>query len=124
MKTLNRFWPYFFAAAGVLLPVMAQAAAGDPTDPGQNPLNPLGNTAGGAPELYGRVIRLLLGFVGVAALLFFIWGGIVLLTSRGNADKIKQGRDTLVWAVIGLVVAFSSYIILRFVITSIITRET
>lgn len=101
------------------------AAAADPTaDPANHPLNPLGNASGGAPELYGRVIRLLLGFVGVGALLFFIWGGIVLLTSRGSADKVKAGRDTIVWAIIGLVVAFSSYIILRYVITAIITRES
>lgn len=125
MKPINHFSKYFFVALGAFLPLAgALAQSKDAADPGSSPLNPLGNTADGGPELYGRAIRLLLGFSGVAALLFFIWGGLVLLTSRGNADKIKQGRDTLVWAVIGLVVAFSSYIILRFVITSVITRES
>lgn len=127
MTITNNLRKYFFVALGTLLPLsqaLAQAATPDPTGRSNHPLNPLGNTEGGAPELYGRVIRLLLGFVGVGALLFFIWGGIVLLTSRGNADKVKAGRDTIVWAIVGLLVAFSSYIILRFVITSIITRET
>lgn len=112
-----------FSALGLLLPV-AQALAGtvNPADPGQHPLNPLGYTGGGAPELYGRVIRGLLGFAGVGALLFFIWGGIVILTSGGNSDKVKQGRDSIVWAALGLIIAFSSYIILNFVVKAIITR--
>lgn len=111
----------YFSALGLILPA-GQALAADP-GPGDHPLNPLGDTTGGAPELYGRIIRLLLGFTGVAALLFFIWGGIELLTSRGNQDKVKSGRDTIVWAIIGIFVAFSSYVILRYVIRAIITRE-
>lgn len=108
-----------FTGLGILLPA-AQALAVAPAD---HPLNPLGDTSGGAPELYGRVIRGLLGFAGIGALLYFIWGGIVILTSGGNSDKVKQGRDSIVWAAVGLIVAFSSYIILNFVIKAVITRE-
>jgi len=96
-----------------------QALAVDPAD---HPLNPLGDTSGGAAELTGRVIRGLLGLAGIGALLFFIWGGIVMLTSRGNSEKVKQARDTMVWAAIGLLVCFSSYIILRFVLEAILAR--
>jgi len=108
----------YFSALAWLLPAIARAD----TTPADHPLNPLGNTAGGGPELYGRIIRLLLGFTGVASLLFFIWGGVQLLASRGNTDKIKAGRDTIVWAIIGMFVAFSSYIVLRYVIKAVITR--
>ena len=111
---------FIFVALGLLLNA-AQALA--QADPGQHPLNPIGYAAGGAPELYGRVIRGLLGFAGVGALLFFIWGGIVILTSGGNSEKVKQGRDAILWAAVGLVVAFSSYIVLNFVIEAVITRE-
>lgn len=121
MKTIKIAKQLFFTALGIAAP-LAQALAENAAGPENHPLNPLGNTTGGAPELYGRAIRLLLGFTGVAALLFFIWGGIELLTSRGNQDKIKAGRDTIVWAIVGMVVAFSSYIILRFVLEAIITR--
>ncbi|OGY91823.1 MAG: hypothetical protein A3H70_04940 [Candidatus Komeilibacteria bacterium RIFCSPLOWO2_02_FULL_48_11] len=114
-----------YCLLGIILPaVQALAATPNPDDPASHPLNPLGNTAGGAPELYGRVIRGLLGFAGVGALLFFVWGGIVMLTSRGNAEKLKQARDTMVWAALGLLVCFSSYIILRFVLQSILARES
>lgn len=109
---------YILIIFGLLMP-SAQALA-----QANHPLNPLGDTSGGTPELFGRVIRGLLGFAGVGALLFFIWGGIVMLTSRGNSEKVKQATATMVWAAIGLLVCFSSYIILRFVLTSILARES
>ncbi|MEK7164414.1 MAG: hypothetical protein AAB779_00545 [Patescibacteria group bacterium] len=116
MTRPKKIYACYLVALGLLLPVLAQAQSA-----ANHALNPLGAT-GGAPELAGRVIRLLLGFTGVASLVFFIWGGIELLTSRGNQDKIKSGRDTIVWAVIGMFVAFSSYIILRYVIQAVVTR--
>lgn len=122
-KPISRCQNSLFIILGIILPAAQALAATNPDSPANHPLNPLGDASGGAPELYGRVIRGLLGFAGVGALLFFIWGGIVLLTSRGNSEKVKQGRDTLVWAVIGLLVCFSSYIILRFVLESIMARE-
>ena len=110
---------YIFILLGWLLPAAHALAQSAPAD---FSLNPLGDTSGGGPELYGRMLRFFLGFTGVAALFFFIWGGLVLLTSRGNQERVKSGRDTLLWAVIGLLVAFSSYIVLRFVIQTVITR--
>ena len=109
-----------FSLLGILLPMAHTLAQ---STPATHSLNPLGDTSGGAPELYGRILRLLLGFSGVGALMFFVWGGITLLMSRGNPDKVKAGKDTLMWAIIGLVVAFSSYIILRFVIQALVTRD-
>lgn len=111
---------YLFILLGLILPRLAAAAENTAAT---HPLNPLGDTSGGAPELYGRIIRGFLGAMGAAALLFFIWGGLKLLTSQGNPEKVKSGRDTLLWAAIGLIVAFSSYIILRFVIKAVITQE-
>ena len=86
-----------------------------------HPLNPLGSENISGPELFGRLIKFLLGFVGVAGLFFMIFGGFTLLISRGNAEKVKQGKDTIMWAVVGIIVAFASYALLRFVIEVIIT---
>lgn len=76
--------------------------------------NPLGiNTV---PELSNRVINGVLGAVGAIALLYLVWGGITWMTSRGNSDSVKKGKDTIVWAILGLAMIFSSYVILKFVI--------
>ena len=109
--------------AAILLPLAHALAANTTavTPKEDHPLNPLGDTTGGGAELYGRILKFLLGFAGIAALVFFIIGGIILLTSRGNADKLKSGKDTIVWAILGLLVTFTSYIVLRYVLEIIVT---
>ena len=69
------------------------------------------------PELIGYLIQALLGIVGSLALVMFIYGGIMWLTSGGNPDQVKKGKQTIIWAIMGLVVIFSAYAILRFVFT-------
>ncbi|MDA2922147.1 pilin [Patescibacteria group bacterium AH-259-L07] len=83
-----------------------------------DPLNiPEGKEA--IPELAGRIIKAVLGVVGVLALVMFIYGGILWMTSGGNAEKIKKGKDTIVWAVIGLAFIFFSYAILEFILKAL-----
>ena len=75
--------------------------------------NPLGNLDPQPQDLYGRLIFAFMGITGIIALLMFIIGGFQWMTAGGNAEKVKKGRDTLMWAVFGLIVIFSSYAILR-----------
>lgn len=81
--------------------------------------NPLGITS--IPSLIGRIIQGVTGVVGSIALAMFLYGGFLWLTSAGNNEKIKKGKEILVWAVLGLALIFSSYIIVNFVITGITT---
>lgn len=83
--------------------------------PSQQLINPLGGTNENptgvtkVPVLIANIIKTILGVIGAVALFMFFWGGFGWLTSGGNPDKIKAGRDTLVWATIGLLVIFTSY---------------
>ncbi len=43
------------------------------------------------------------------------------MTAGGNEKNVQKGKDVLVWAVIGLVVIFSSYAILSFIISKLTT---
>jgi len=78
--------------------------------------SPIGEVTG--PELIGRIIKAVLGVVGALALAMFVFGGFTWLTSGGSPDKIKKGKDILMWAVIGLVVIFTSYTLVDFVLTA------
>ncbi len=60
------------------------------------------------------IVNYLLSFVGGLALLFFIYGGFVLIFSSGAPDKITQGKEIIVGALIGLVVAFCGYVLVSF----------
>lgn len=79
-------------------------------------VNPLGEGTT-TNILIGRIINALLGIVGSIALLMFVYGGFMWLTSGGAEDKIKKGKETLVWASLGLVIIFSAYALLNFVLT-------
>jgi hypothetical protein len=70
------------------------------------------------PELIGRIIKAVLGIVGALALAMFVFGGFTWLTSGGSPDKIKKGKDILMWAVIGLIIIFTSYTLVDFILTA------
>jgi hypothetical protein len=61
------------------------------------------------------ILQVLLGLVGAGALLMFVWGGFHMIFSGGNSERLEKGKQTLVWAVIGMAVILSSYAVLGFV---------
>lgn len=82
-------------------------------------VNPLGETD--VRVLFGRVIAAALSVIGSFALLMFVYGGVLWLTSAGSDKQIKKGKDTITWAVLGLVVIFSAYVLVNALITGITT---
>ena len=94
----------------ILIPCFVLAA-----DPATGKLtNPLGTTD--LQTLIGKVIKAVLGIVGSIALLMFIYGGFMWMTSSGNEQKISKGKNVLTWATIGLAIIFLSYTLVNFVI--------
>jgi len=70
-------------------------------------------------SLFTATLISVLSLVGSVSLLLFVYGGITWMTSMGNQTQIKKGKDIVVWAVIGLAVVFTSYILVKFVIQGI-----
>ncbi len=66
-----------------------------------------------AQEIIGSVIKGVLGLIGAATFIMFVWGGRLWLTSAGNVESIEQGTQTMIWAAVGVVSVFASYIILN-----------
>lgn len=71
------------------------------------------------PALVGQIISAGLGIVGSLALIMFIYGGITWMTASGNEQSVTKGKNIIIWATLGLVVIFSSYALVRFVIQAI-----
>lgn len=69
--------------------------------------------------LIGRVIKAILGISGALALVMFIWGGLIWMTSQGEKDRIQKGQKTLSWAVIGLAILFVSYAAVNWVVLAL-----
>jgi len=81
--------------------------------------NPLGSKDLSIPQLIGKFIAIFINIVGAIALLMVIYGGFLWLTSRGDSGQIKKGKDTLVWAGLGLVLIFSARAILTLFFSTI-----
>lgn len=79
--------------------------------------NPL--TVSTPQAFIGLAINAVLGVVGSLALLMFIYGGLTWMTSSGNEEKVKKGREIIIWSAIGLVVIFMSYALTRFLLGTI-----
>ncbi len=66
--------------------------------------------------LVGKLINILLVLAVILALIFLIWGGIRWIMSGGDKQKIEQARSAIIGAIVGLVLAFLSFLILNGVI--------
>ena len=62
------------------------------------------------------VINLLLYIVAVVAVVMIIVGGMKYLTSSGDSGKVTSAKNTVVYAVVGLLVAIFSWVIVNFIV--------
>ena len=63
----------------------------------------------------GNIVDALFLVLGAIAVIIIIFGGIYYVTSTGDAARIKRAKDTILYAVIGLIVAILAYSIVKFV---------
>jgi hypothetical protein len=89
--------------------------------------NPNGADCGFIPKdplQNGTTIDGILSTVFAAAsalsLIFIIVGGLRYVLSDGNDQKVKQAKETIIYAIVGLVVSLSAFAIVRFILGSIL----
>jgi len=100
--------PYLALAAGILPP-----ESGGICPSGQE--GRCGNyTLNDGVQLMVNVAQWILGIVGSLALLMFVIGGFMFLISGGNSKTVETGKNIIIGAVIGLIIVFCSYMIIKF----------
>ncbi|MBI4090883.1 MAG: hypothetical protein HY422_02565 [Candidatus Komeilibacteria bacterium] len=84
-------------------------------------VNPLDSLQQVGTEVYGsgapadikitiaKIVRAILGFVGIVFVVLIIIGGIQWMTSGGNEKKIEEAKKRIVNATIGLVIILAAY---------------
>ncbi|MBR3180551.1 hypothetical protein IKF63_00530 [Candidatus Saccharibacteria bacterium] len=63
-----------------------------------------------------NVVNLLLYLVGVVTIVMIIVSGIKMTTSAGNPGAVQKAKMTLLYAIVGLVIAILAYAIINFVL--------
>lgn len=80
----------------------------------------------GCPEnLFGdmgvfkQVTNTILYIVGIIAVIMLIIGGIKYVISGGDSKKVTDAKNTVLYAIIGLIIAFLAFAIVNFVISAL-----
>lgn len=88
-----------------------------------------GQGTGQPPALFGsegvftKVINFLLFFVGVVSVIMIIYGGIQYTTSAGDSGKVTSAKNTILYAIVGLIVSILAYAIVNFVTTTFLGNQ-
>ncbi len=73
----------------------------------------------GVDGVFNRITNIVLYIVGALSVVMLIIGGIRYITSGGDSKKVTDAKNTVLYAIIGLVVAVFAYAIVNFVLNAI-----
>ena len=100
-------------AIGILAPTFLKEIA---TVLGWNATAPLPSevsNARSAADILLSVLNFLLGIVGTLSIIMLVIGGVMFLTAAGSQDRITTGKKIVTYALLGVVVALASLVIVR-----------
>lgn len=120
-----------FNKASLLVTSLALTAptvlfAADPTSTVPQGIQPIDSSFGDLSlgALLSKIIIWVLGFAAAVAVLFLIIGGLQYVTSAGNKDRVDKAKQTILYAVIGLIVIALSFVIVTFITNNLTTTVT
>lgn len=71
-----------------------------------------------------NVIRVLLGFLGIIAVIIILFGGFKWMTAGGNEEKVGEARKLMVQGIIGLIIILAAWGIASFVVEAIFSATS
>lgn len=83
------------------------------------PERPEGLPGGSLPSLIAGIVNAALLLVGVIALGFIVYGGFKYIMSRGEESEVTAAKNTITYAVLGVLFVGAAYAIVSFVFRAI-----
>jgi len=65
----------------------------------------------------------ILKYLGVFALLFFVIGGVIWITSGGSSEQVQKGKNMIKGAIIGIIIVFVSFSLVRIAMQALGTED-
>lgn len=72
-------------------------------------------------EIAAGVINIMLGFLGIVAVVIILIGGFKWMTAGGNEDKTAEARKLITAGIIGLVIILAAFAIAKFVLDQLLS---
>ena len=76
----------------------------------------------GPDGMFTKIINAALFLIGAVSVLMLIYGGIRYTTSGGNATSVKAAKDTILYAIVGIVVALLAFAIVSWVVNTMVAK--
>ena len=74
----------------------------------------------GTGGVFTTIVNVLLFIIGAVSVIMIIFGGFRYVTSGGDSGGVTSAKNTILYAVVGLIVALLAYAIVNFVLTDLI----
>ena len=69
----------------------------------------------------GNALNTALGLVGLVAVATMILGGYQFMTAAGDAAKVAKAKNTVMYGIIGLIIAVLAFAIVNFVLKNVLS---
>lgn len=103
----------------LMMPMVTLAAAGD-ANFGIDNINDAIDLGSDDPRaIIARIINVVLGFLGIIAVVIILYGGFVWMTAAGNEEKVGTARKIIIAGIIGLAIVLAAWGIAKFVLTQL-----
>ncbi|MCL2085890.1 pilin, partial [Candidatus Saccharibacteria bacterium] len=66
-----------------------------------------------------NIISVVIFIVGALCVIMLVWGGIQYILSAGDSGKVTSAKNTILYAVIGLIVCIVAYAVVQFVLVNL-----
>ena len=66
-----------------------------------------------------NIINIILGFLGILAVVLILFGGFKWMTAAGNEDKVAEAKKLLVSGVVGMIIILAAYALAAFVLDAV-----
>jgi uncharacterized membrane protein YeaQ/YmgE (transglycosylase-associated protein family) len=75
--------------------------------------------AGFNDDSVGNILKIVFGVIGAVALVVLLLASLKYVTSRGDPNEVAKAKNSIIYAVIGLVVVASAFAIVSFVVDKV-----
>ena len=86
------------------------------------PVDPVGDGKTDLKADITSIINYVIAVLGLVCVIVLIIGGVNYMTSSGDAGKVKKAKDTILYAIIGLIICVLAFAIVNFVISNILQQ--
>lgn len=74
--------------------------------------------------VFSRITNTILLIVGLISVIMLVYGGLRYILSGGDSKKVTDAKNTVLYAIIGLIISLLAFAIVNFVLNSVIGVST